>query len=798
MDTNYRILILEDDKYLLKLLGEVLEEEGFQVDTCSKSEQAITLARQNSYDLMVADIRMEGLDGLAALSHVQSYQPDVGSLVVSGYADDAQSERARRLGLGGLLKKPFELDDFLRKVHDILRDRTEQLNAHESFETLLTSYGWSTQQIARMLTVCGGQPLYDFQNLIERAGFLATEFGFLGADLEKIRSAALFAAWKDWGKLCPVAPPVDAPPYFQNWLGSLGEWWNGTGPQGLAGDKIPLQTRIIVAVLAASRASTDERSVVERWPGRFDPTVMESMDGREVAVDDQDDAPIEKTGTSDSDALLSLGKTLLRAGDLPHAREALQEVVSRGAATREGIEAMLSLAQLHQRSGFREEAKNVARRVPELAEGFGPALSGRALKEAGRLLLELGEGEQAGAYLGSAGERFRSLGLAAHAAECHILSRSIQNKGFGDSADVEALEVLSQPSHRQNLLGVLDRLLTLLLSGILHRPELGRPLTRLLVAFPSSSTKALERASEKEQAAALELIGGSAAVTHQAMLTAFLESSFPSVRVQAQKLMSVSSTEASTPLVTVTSLGPLQVFVGDHPFPDRVWKTSKVRFLFARLAESYPKTVDEDILLEEFWPKNPEKGRSSLYNATSTIRLAFKKAGVKVEEYVVRGPSGLGLSRDLGLEHDLAHFRAAFQEGREHHKRGQSDEALRSWRRVVDIGEEPYLPGCYMNWALIVREEVEAKTLEACTSIFIQALSFQRYPEVVEYAQRAIRIDPCHQTAYTHLLEALLALGRPEEVIRQYETLKDALYRDLDLEPSIEIEELRVRAQLNI
>ena len=89
--------MLEDDATMRGVIEQVLEEEGYAVDACSGSEQAIDLARSHSYELLITDIKMDGLDGLAALSEIQTYQPDLGSLVITGYADAAESERATRM-----------------------------------------------------------------------------------------------------------------------------------------------------------------------------------------------------------------------------------------------------------------------------------------------------------------------------------------------------------------------------------------------------------------------------------------------------------------------------------------------------------------------------------------------------------------------------------------------------------------------------------------------------------------------------------------------------------------------------
>ena len=96
-----------------------LRERGLtpiEVEAVSSGEQALTKAMEVAFDLEVTDIRMEGMSGLEALEQMKQHQPDIGSLVVTGYSTEADSIRAIRLGVGEYLKKPFDLSDFLAAV----------------------------------------------------------------------------------------------------------------------------------------------------------------------------------------------------------------------------------------------------------------------------------------------------------------------------------------------------------------------------------------------------------------------------------------------------------------------------------------------------------------------------------------------------------------------------------------------------------------------------------------------------------------------------------------------------------
>ena len=72
MDKKPKILVLEDDPKMLEVLVDVLREHDYEVTPASNGEEAVARAMESSFDLIVADIRMEGMSGLAAGSNPRS------------------------------------------------------------------------------------------------------------------------------------------------------------------------------------------------------------------------------------------------------------------------------------------------------------------------------------------------------------------------------------------------------------------------------------------------------------------------------------------------------------------------------------------------------------------------------------------------------------------------------------------------------------------------------------------------------------------------------------------------------
>ncbi len=146
MSQTIRILLLEDDAELLTVIRESLEDEGYEVLAVQSGEDALGLSHQQDLDLLVTDVRLPGIDGLDTLLRVREFHPDLRGIVMTGYASEADTIRAMRLGVGEYLKKPFALDHFLEVVRGLaaqIRERRLERQEWKAYEQLL---GWALQQ----------------------------------------------------------------------------------------------------------------------------------------------------------------------------------------------------------------------------------------------------------------------------------------------------------------------------------------------------------------------------------------------------------------------------------------------------------------------------------------------------------------------------------------------------------------------------------------------------------------------------------------------------------------------------
>ncbi len=111
-----RILIIDDDKLLLESCKELLAHRGFAVTTCSESTQALSLLRENSYDAVLLDIRMPGMEGTDLLPLIKKIHPNLPVIIASAFCDESNLSYYYSLGASEILIKPCSPEALLDSI----------------------------------------------------------------------------------------------------------------------------------------------------------------------------------------------------------------------------------------------------------------------------------------------------------------------------------------------------------------------------------------------------------------------------------------------------------------------------------------------------------------------------------------------------------------------------------------------------------------------------------------------------------------------------------------------------------
>jgi DNA-binding NtrC family response regulator len=126
---DFNVLVVEDDQNMRGALHVVMSKEGYQVKAVESAEEALKSIKGQTFDLLITDIKLPGLNGMELLRAVRKYDPSLSIIVITAYSTVDQAVVAMKEGAEDYLSKPFNLDEIrivVRKVRE--RRELEQQN----------------------------------------------------------------------------------------------------------------------------------------------------------------------------------------------------------------------------------------------------------------------------------------------------------------------------------------------------------------------------------------------------------------------------------------------------------------------------------------------------------------------------------------------------------------------------------------------------------------------------------------------------------------------------------------------
>ena len=115
-----RILIVDDDERLTKIIGDYLSIFGFEPELASSAAQARNCLKRGTYAVVLSDFRMPGESGLDLLTHIKSKYPGLPFILMTGLPSSTLRRIAMELGSNAFIEKPFELKDLVKTIETVL------------------------------------------------------------------------------------------------------------------------------------------------------------------------------------------------------------------------------------------------------------------------------------------------------------------------------------------------------------------------------------------------------------------------------------------------------------------------------------------------------------------------------------------------------------------------------------------------------------------------------------------------------------------------------------------------------
>ncbi len=113
-----KILVVEDDKDMSRIISSILKEEGYKIDRAYDGEQAIKKIKAKDYNLMILDYKLPDINGINVLKEVRRTKPSLKVIMISAYGSPSIKSTAKKLGVYRFLDKPFDLNRLVKVVKD--------------------------------------------------------------------------------------------------------------------------------------------------------------------------------------------------------------------------------------------------------------------------------------------------------------------------------------------------------------------------------------------------------------------------------------------------------------------------------------------------------------------------------------------------------------------------------------------------------------------------------------------------------------------------------------------------------
>lgn len=121
-----KILVIDDEEIIIKSLSKLLEKNGYEVFVAKNGQDAIIMAEEEDFDLILADIRMPGINGVETVENIykkatEKGQRKIPAIFITGYANKEIEQDAKTLNPVAYIYKPFDIQELVEKVRDALK-----------------------------------------------------------------------------------------------------------------------------------------------------------------------------------------------------------------------------------------------------------------------------------------------------------------------------------------------------------------------------------------------------------------------------------------------------------------------------------------------------------------------------------------------------------------------------------------------------------------------------------------------------------------------------------------------------
>lgn len=121
MDPQASMLIVDDEPFIRQILARIVSREGYQVRQACDGHDALDRLSDASCDIVISDIKMPNMDGIALLSEIKSRYPEISVILITAYAGEYSVQDALQAGADAFIAKPFKNVEIAETLREVLQ-----------------------------------------------------------------------------------------------------------------------------------------------------------------------------------------------------------------------------------------------------------------------------------------------------------------------------------------------------------------------------------------------------------------------------------------------------------------------------------------------------------------------------------------------------------------------------------------------------------------------------------------------------------------------------------------------------
>jgi DNA-binding NtrC family response regulator len=154
MGETARILIVDDDENIRKVLETILADEGYIVESAETAKKGIEKSEKAFYNLALIDVRLPDMEGIELLSKLRNTKPKMRKIIVTGYPTLQNAIAAVNKGADAYVMKPFDVERILQTIKEQLHKQEEEKSFSEEkvvefIETRIKALETIDQQVVK-------------------------------------------------------------------------------------------------------------------------------------------------------------------------------------------------------------------------------------------------------------------------------------------------------------------------------------------------------------------------------------------------------------------------------------------------------------------------------------------------------------------------------------------------------------------------------------------------------------------------------------------------------------------------